>query len=65
MQNLLETQAYLNARYEIELSDEQVRVAMHRLSLYFRTLAKWHAEDEKQPASSALPARRGEYEDAC
>jgi len=65
MQNLLEkTHAYLKAKYEIELTEEQVRLAMTRLSRHYRTLAKWHTEDEKQPTSSALPAKRGAYEDA-
>ena len=65
MQNLLDkTQAYLKAKYEVKLSEEQVRVAMTRLSRHYRILAKWHSEDEKQPASAALSAKRGEYEDA-
>jgi len=63
MKNLLErTQAYLSVKNEIELSDEQVRVAMSRLVLHFRILASWDSEDEKQPSSSALSPRRGGYE---
>lgn len=66
MLNLLaKTQAYLRARYEIELSEEQVILAMGRLAVHFRLLTKWHSDDEKQAASAALPVRRGEYKDAC
>jgi len=65
MQNLLEkTHAYLKAKYEIELTEEQVRLAMTRLSRHYRILAKWHSEDEKQPTTSALSVKRREYEDA-
>lgn len=66
MKNLLaRTQAYLNTRYEVGLTEEQVRIAMGRLAVHFRLLAKWHSDDEKRDASAALPVRRGEYRDAC
>ena len=59
------TQQYFNLKYKVELSEDQIRVAMKRLSVYFRWLAKWHSEDEKQAAATALPVKEGEYEDAC
>jgi len=66
MDNLLaRTRAYLRVRYQIELSEEEIRIAMGRLAVHFRLLAKWHSDDEKRDASAALPVRRGEYRDAC
>lgn len=66
MDNLLaRTRAYLRVRYQIELSEEEIRIAMGRLAVHFRLLAKWHSDDEKRDASAALPIRRGEYRDAC
>ena len=66
MQNLLKrTHAYLKTTHEIELSEEQVRVAMNRLSVHYRILAKWHSEDEKHAASAALPVQKGDCKDAC
>jgi len=66
MENLLaRTRAYLRVRYQIELSEEEIRIAMGRLAVHFRLLAKWHSDDEKRDASAALPVRRGEYRDAC
>lgn len=66
MQNLLErTQTHFKKCYNVKLSAEQVRVAMKRLSIHFRWLAKWHSENEKQAATAALPVKEGEYKDAC
>ena len=59
------TQQYFKNNYNVKLSAEQVRVAMKRLSVHFRWLAKWHLEDEKQTASAALSVKEGEYKDAC
>ncbi|MCK4807733.1 MAG: hypothetical protein KAT09_08800 [Candidatus Aegiribacteria sp.] len=55
------TQQYFNLKYKVELSEDQVRVAMKRLSMYFRWLAKWYSGDEKEAASAALHHKEGEH----
>ena len=59
------TQLYFKKNYSAELNEEQTRVTMVRLMQHYKWLAKWHSEDEKQPASSTLSAAREEYDDAC
>jgi hypothetical protein len=59
------TQLYFKKNNNVELTEEQTRIAMMRLMQHYKWLAKWYSEDKKQPASTALLLHEGEYNNAC